>query len=266
MSKTILVVGASGYIGTHLVPELANAGYTVKATSRNVKLLEKRKWEKAGNITLHELDLNAPHNLDALLQDVDVVFFLVHGMNHGHDFIDIEIDAAENFSVALKQSQVKRVIYLGALQPADGFSKHLSARKATGEILRKGDIPITELRAGIIVGPGSAAFEVMRDFVYHLPVIVTPKWVKSRNSPIALRNLLYYLLELLKFEPCRHQIMDIAGPDDITYEDQMRILGKHAGKRIRILPVPFLTPKFAAYWFRFITSVPTNIAKALIGG
>ncbi|MGF1703175.1 NAD(P)H-binding protein, partial [Photobacterium makurazakiensis] len=156
MVKTVLVVGASGYIGTHLVPELSSAGYNVKATSRNVKLLKKRKWEKTGNISLHELDLNTPHNLNELLQGVDTVFFLVHGMNHGHDFIDIEIDAAENFSSALKQSQVKRVIYLGALQPKDGFSKHLSARKATGEILRKCDIPVTELRAGIIVGPGSA--------------------------------------------------------------------------------------------------------------
>lgn len=266
MIKTILVVGASGYIGSHLVPELANSGYYVKATGRNLNLLQKRGWEAMPNIELLELDLNKSKGLDTVLDGVDAVFFLVHGMNHGHDFIDIEINAAKNFSQALKSSSVQRVIYLGALQAEHGHSKHLMARKVTGEILRESGIPITELRAGIIVGPGSAAFEVMRDFVYHLPVIITPKWIKCRNSPIALRNLLYYLLELLHYTPCRHQIMDVAGPEMLSYETQMRKLGEHAGKKVRILPIPFLTPSLAAYWLKFITSVPANIARALIGG
>ncbi|MCG7587153.1 DUF2867 domain-containing protein [Photobacterium sp. OFAV2-7] len=266
MIKTILVVGASGYVGSHLVPELANSGYQIKATGRNLDLLRKRGWGAIPNIELVELDLNVHSDLDGLLQGVDAVFFLVHGMNHGHDFIDIELHAARNFSQALKQSSVQRVIYLGALQAKQGNSKHLDARKRTGEILRESGIPVTELRAGIIVGPGSAAFEVMRDFVYHLPIIIAPKWVKSHNSPIALRNLLHYLLELLHFNPCRHQIMDVTGPEAISYEAQMRKLGAHAGKKVRILPVPLLTPSIAAYWLKFITSVPTNIARALIGG
>lgn len=266
MSNAVMVVGATGYIGSHLVPELASLGYNVTATGRNLKLLEKRGWHEMDNVQLHQLDLNTPDNLPQLLTGIDTVFFLVHGMNHGHDFIDLELDAARHFSHALKVSNVKHVIYLGALQPAQGHSNHLSARKATGEILRESGVPITELRAGIIVGPGSAAFEVMRDFVYHLPVLITPSWVASRNSPIALRNLLYYLLKLLPLPPEDHQIMDIAGPEDLSYEEQLRKLGKHAGKKVRILPVPFLTPGFAALWLRFITSVPTNIAKALVGG
>ncbi|MCW8327812.1 SDR family oxidoreductase [Photobacterium sp. SDRW27] len=266
MIKKILVVGASGYVGSHLVPELANSGYQVKATGRSLSLLRKRGWEAVSNIELVELDLNNDSNLDSLLEDVDAVFFLVHGMNHGHDFIDIELGAARNFSQALKGSSVQRVIYLGALQAEHGNSKHLSARKATGEILRQSGIPITELRAGIIVGPGSAAFEVMRDFVYHLPIIITPKWVKSRTSPIALRNLLHYLLELLHFTPSRHQIMDVAGPEMLSYETQMRKLGMYVGKTVRILSTPLITPSIAAYWLKFITSVPTNIAQALVGG
>ncbi|WP_299015323.1 SDR family oxidoreductase [uncultured Photobacterium sp.] len=266
MIKTILVVGASGYVGSHLVPELANSGYQVKATGRNLDLLKKRGWEAIPNIELIELDLNKHTNLDSILTDVDAVFFLVHGMNQAHDFIDFELNAANNFSQALKKSQVQRVIYLGALQAQSGNSRHLAARKATGEILRESGIPITELRAGIIVGPGSAAFEVMRDFVYHLPIIIAPKWIKSHNSPIALRNLLHYLLELLHFTPCRHQILDVAGPEDLSYASQMRKLGKHIGKKIHILPIPFLTPSFAAHWLKFITSVPNNIARALVGG
>ncbi|MGF1686998.1 SDR family oxidoreductase [Photobacterium japonica] len=266
MAKTVLVVGASGYVGSHLVPELANAGYTVKATGRNLNLLKKRGWEATGNVTLHHLDLNAPDNLDDLLADVDSVFFLVHGMNHGHDFIDIELDAARHFSNALKNSTAKHVIYLGALQPAEGHSDHLSARKATGDILRESGIPTTELRAGIIVGPGSAAFEVMRDFVYHLPVLLTPKWVTSRNSPIALRNVIHYLLTLITLPPQANRIMDMAGPENLSYQDQLRKLGKLAGKKVRIVPLSFLTPSFATIWLRFITSVPTNIASALIGG
>lgn len=266
MSKTILVVGASGYVGSHLVPALASSGYQIKATGRNLDLLRKRGWRQLPNVSLVELDLNHPTDLTPLLADVDTVFFLVHGMNHGHDFIEIELDAARNFSAALKQSQVRRVIYLGALLPNEGHSRHLSARQATGEILRDSGIPVTELRAGIIVGPGSAAFEVMRDFVYHLPVMIAPKWVKSRNAPIALRNLLHYLQELLHFTPCRHQIFDVTGPAPLTYAEQMRILGKQIGKPVRIIPLAILTPTIAAYWLKFITSVPPNIARALIGG
>ncbi|PSW03805.1 DUF2867 domain-containing protein [Photobacterium lipolyticum] len=266
MIKTILVVGASGYVGSHLVPELANSGYQVKATGRNLKLLQKRGWSSIPNIELVELDLNQNTDLRPLLSDVDAVFFLVHGMNHGHDFIDFELDAARHFSQALKLSKVKRVIYLGALQSVKGYSKHLAARKATGEILRESGIPITELRAGIIIGPGSAAFEVMRDYIYNLPVMLTPKWVKSHSSPIALRNVLHYLLELLRFTPSRHQIMDVAGPEQLSYESQMRQLGRLIGKNVHFIPLPFLPISVAAYWLKFITSVPTNIARALVGG
>ncbi|OAN17733.1 NAD(P)-dependent oxidoreductase [Photobacterium jeanii] len=266
MIKTVLVVGASGYVGSHLVPELANSGYQVKATGRSLKLLQKRGWSNINNIELIELDLGLKTDLAPILEDVDAVFFLVHGMAHGHDFIEYELEVARHFSLGLSKSNVQRVIYLGALQPDSGHSKHLAARKATGEILRESGKIVTELRSGIIIGPGSAAYEVMRDFVYHLPIMLTPKWVRSRNSPIALRNLLFYLTELLHFLPSRHQILDVAGPEPLTYSQQMKLLAKQMGKNIRIVPLPFLSPKLAAQWLRVITSVPTDIAKALIGG
>jgi uncharacterized protein YbjT (DUF2867 family) len=266
MIKNILVVGASGYVGSQLVPLLAQQGHNVTATGRDRKLLEKRAWSKFDNIQIVQLNLSNDTNLSLILKDIDVVYFLVHGMSHGHDFVNVELNIAKNFTAYLKQSQVKQLIYLGSLQPSVEHSEHFIARKKTGDILRSSNVIVTELRAGIIVGPGSAAFEVMRDFVFHLPVLITPKWIDSHNSPIALENLLYYLIELLKFTPDAHKIMDVAGPELITYKKQMQIIAGLTGKKVHIIPLSILTPKLASYWFKIITSVPTNIAKALVGG
>ncbi|GLS91430.1 hypothetical protein GCM10007916_24990 [Psychromonas marina] len=266
MINNVLVVGASGYVGSQLVPLLAQKGYHVTATGRDSKILHKRAWSKLPNINIVQLNLSDNPDLTSMLTDIDVVYFLVHGMSHGHDFVNVELDIAKNFTAYLKTSQVKQLIYLGSLQPQQGHSAHFSARKKTGEILRESHVIVTELRAGIIVGPGSAAFEVMRDFVYHLPLLITPKWMTSNNSPIALENLLYYLLKLLTLTPEQHKIMDVAGPELITYQKQMHIIARLAGKKVRIIPLAILTPKLASYWFKIITSVPTNIAKALVGG
>ncbi|MCD9466413.1 SDR family oxidoreductase [Photobacterium iliopiscarium] len=266
MSRNILVVGASGYIGSHLVPNLLNLGHHVTATGRNLKLLEKRGWGNIDNLELVELDLELEQDLTDLFINIDTVYFLVHGMNHGHDFIEFELDCARQFSHYLGLSAVQHVVYLGALQSQTSSSKHLIARKETGNILRDSGKCITELRAGIIIGPGSAAFEVMQDFVYHLPIMLTPSWVTSHNSPIALRNLLYYLTELIECPPDHNLILDVAGPEQMTYKDQMVRLSKVHGKTIRVIPLKWLSPKMATYWLRFITSVPTNIARALIGG
>lgn len=264
--QRILIIGASGYIGSHIIPDLVQKGYQVTATARNIKLLQNRGWHKYNNLTLHPLDLKSPCSLPQLLQEHDVVLFLVHGMAHGHDFIDYELDLAHNFRDALKKSKIKHVIYLSALQPKKGSSAHLATRKATGDILRESGIPITELRAGIIIGSGSAAFEVMRDFVYHLPLLITPKWISSLSSPIALHNLIYYLLQLLDTEPQRHQIFDVAGSETLSYEQQMQVLANKTGKRLRVLPLPCFPMKLSTYWLRVITSVPHDIASALVGG
>ncbi|WP_413111638.1 DUF2867 domain-containing protein [Thaumasiovibrio sp. DFM-14] len=266
INKHVLVIGASGYIGSHLIPLLAARYSQITATGRSLPLLKKRGWDKYDNIYLRQLDL-VYQDVTPLLQDVDILIFLVHGMAHGHDFIDYEISVAEHLRDGIKNSQIKKVIYLGALQPlTSSRSEHLIARQMTGEILRQTDVPTIELRAGIVIGPGSAALEVMRDFIYHLPVLFTPSWVSSRSSPIALQNLLFYLMALIDAPDSENHIYDVAGPEELTYQKQMVLLGHAMGKKVRLIKLPFLTPEMTAHFFGIITSVPSNIASALVSG
>ncbi len=258
-----VVIGASGYVGTHLVEYLVAGGRTVRATSRNIDVLAGRGWE---GVELAEADALRPETLDAALQGVSTAYYLVHSMAAGPRFAELDARAARNFAAAASRQGVRRVVYLGGLTPDDPRSTHLRSRRETGDILRAGDVPVTELRAGMIIGPGSAAWEVIRDLVNHLPVMVTPRWVSSRSTPIALDNLLRYLAEVPRLAEAAGQVYDVAGPDELTYRDIMLIYGKLVGKRPLIIPVPLLTPRLSSYWLRLVTSVPTNIARALIDG
>ena len=188
-------------------------------------------------------------------------------MSAGADFGRLDLVAAENFALACAAAGVKRIVYLGGLVPAGASSEHLLSRRDTGERLRAHPVPVTEIRAGIILGPGSAAFEVMRDLVLHLPVMVTPRWVRAKSPPIALDNLLHYLVEAPGVPEMAGGIYDAAGPETLTYEAMMRAICRILGRREPwILPVPVLTPELSAYWLKFVTAVPANIARALIGG
>ncbi len=259
-----LVFGASGYIGSHLVPYLRARGIPVRAASRRIEVLQARQWE--GVITC-AADALEPASLAAALADVDTAYYLVHSMAAGKDFGQIDLQAAENFARAAGIAGVRRIVYLGGLVPDDADTEHITSRRDTGERLRRGTVPVTEIRAGIIVGPGSAAFEVMRDLVYHLPVMITPRWVRAKSPPIALDNLLEYLLRLPELESSGAGVFDAAGPETLTYEQMMRILAEVAGRRApMIVPVPVLSPRLSSYWLKYVTSVPTSIAQALIGG
>ncbi len=258
-----LVFGASGYIGSHLVPHLVSQGLPVRATSRNVEVIEGRGWQ---DVVLAEADALEPKSLDSVLADVEIAYYLVHSMAAGKNFPELDATAARNFADAAKRQGVKRIVYLGGLVPESPKSKHLRSRQETGDILRAGSVPVTEIRAGMIIGPGSAAWEVIRDLVNHVPIMITPRWVSSRSTPIALSNLLRYLAEAPLLDETAGGIYDVGGADELTYADIMRQYAELVGKSPRIIPVRVLTPRLSSYWLRLVTSVPTNIARALIDG
>jgi uncharacterized protein YbjT (DUF2867 family) len=257
-----LVFGASGYIGTHLVPRLQAEGWTVRAAARNPKVLAARQWP----VEQVAADALQPETLDAALAGIDIAYYLVHSMASGRDFGALDVKAAAHFADAAARAGVKRIVYLGGLVPPDARSEHLVSRQQTGERLRAGPVPVTEIRAGIIVGAGSAAYEVIRDLVNHLPLMVTPRWVSSRSSPIALDNLLEYLVRVATIPQAAGRILDAAGPEYLSYADLMRQYGEVVGRHPRIIPVPVLTPGLSAYWLALVTTVPARIARALIGG
>jgi uncharacterized protein YbjT (DUF2867 family) len=264
VSQPILVLGASGYIGQHLVTALSQRGYTVRAAARRIERLEKRQLP---GVSCHYVDLTWPKNLPDLLNGVETLYYLVHGMGEGGDFVAHERQVALNVRDALRETPVKQIIFLSSLQaPESEQSEHLRARQITADVLRDAGCPVTELRAGIIVGAGSAAFEVMRDMVYNLPVLTPPRWVRSRTTPIALENLLCYLVELLNHPASEHRIFEAAGPDVLSYQQQFEHFMQVSGRHRPLVPVPFPTSWVSVWFLNVITSVPPTIAKALIQG
>ncbi|MGB5260721.1 MAG: DUF2867 domain-containing protein [Gammaproteobacteria bacterium] len=259
----VLVFGASGYIGSNLVARLSATHSPVRASARNREVLLGRGWD---NVELVEADALKPETLAPALSGVDIAYYLVHSMAAGSHFARLDLEAAGNFCRAAEQAGVRRIIYLGGLIPANPVSEHLRSRQETGERLRAGKVPVTEMRAGMIVGPGSAAYEIIRDLVNHLPLMVTPRWVRTRSSPIALANLLDYMLRVSYLDAAVNRSFDVGGPEVLTYEDIMRQYGEVVGKHPVIIPVPVLSPLLSSYWLRLVTSVPTNIARALIEG
>ncbi|EAQ97589.1 DUF2867 domain-containing protein [Congregibacter litoralis] len=265
MATRYLVFGASGYIGGNLVPFLIDRGATVRAVARDREVLEARHW---AGVELVEADALEPGSLIPALAESDIVFYLVHSMAAGKDFGALDLVAAENFARAAADAGVQRIIYLGGLIPdSSSLGEHISSRRDTGEVLREGPVPVTEIRAGIIIGPGSAAFEVMRDLALNLPVMITPRWVRATSPPIALSNLLEYLWKIAHSDEAAGQVYDAAGPEEVDYTSMMRAIARQAGKSPPlIIPVPVLTPTLSSYWLGLVTAVPAPIARALITG
>jgi uncharacterized protein YbjT (DUF2867 family)/uncharacterized protein YndB with AHSA1/START domain len=261
--RLYLVFGASGYIGTNLVPKLLAAGKKVRASARNREVLEGRGWHGLELVSADALD---PQSLAPVLAGVHTAFYLVHSMTAGRGFASLDREAAGNFGRAAAAAGVQRIVYLGGLIPHRPTSEHLRSREETGEVLRQSGVPVTELRAGMIIGPGSAAYEVIRDLVNHLPLMITPRWVQSRSTPVALDDLLQDLISLAELDAAAGRTFDTGGPETVTYEQIMRCYGRLVGRKVRIVAVPVLTPKLSSYWLRFVTSVPIGIAQALVQG
>lgn len=246
------------------MPHLVATGWRVRAAARSRRVLEARDWQ---GVELVEADALRGDTLQTALEGVDVAFYLVHSMAAGGNFGWLDLQAADNFARSAAAAGVRRIVYLGGLVPGGSAGEHIDSRRETGDRLRSGPVPVTEIRAGIIIGPGSAAFEVMRDLVMHLPVMVTPRWVRAKSPPIALSNLLVYLEQVARLPAAAGWIYDAGGPELCSYEDMMREMALALGKRPPlILPVPVLSPGLSSYWLGLVTSVPASIARALIGG
>ena len=260
----IMVFGATGYIGSHLVPALVQGGFTVRAAARRIEVLKARGWE---GVELTSADALDPGSLDPALSGCDIAYYLVHSMASGSRFSELDRRAADHFRAAAERAGIRRIIYLGGLQPPGAAgSAHLASRRETGERLRGGAVPVTEIRAGVIVGAGSAAFEVIRDLVYHLPVMVTPRWVQSRTQPIALDDLIAYLVRLPDTPQTEGRTFDVCGPETLQYEELIRQFAEAVGKRPLILRLPVLTPRLSSYWLDLVTAVPASVARPLIDG
>lgn len=254
----ILVTGATGYIGGRLIPKLLEKGFAVRAFARDPNRLRGKKW--FSDVEIAEGDLGNRESIQRAMQDVDAAYFLVHAMYAGKDFAEREKSFAENFAGAAKN--LKKVIYLGGLLPEGAGSEHLQSRSAVGEILRKNG-NATEFRAGPIIGSGSASFEMTRYLTERLPVMVTPRWVKNEVQPIAVRNVIEYLVAALDKEPLG--VVDV-GADVLTFRGMMKTFADVRGLKRIIIPVPVLTPLLSGLWVGLITPIPNSLALPLIEG
>jgi uncharacterized protein YbjT (DUF2867 family) len=261
----ILVTGATGYIGGRLVPELLAAGHDVACLARSPQKLDDRPWR--GDVEVHRGDLLDPGSLEAPLAGMDAAFYLVHSMGRESDFDAAEARSAENFSDAAGRAGLRHIVYLGGLGDDDArLSKHLSSRHRTGEILRAGPVPVTELRAATVIGAGSLSFEMLRYLTEVLPIMTTPRWVRSKCQPIAVGDLLELLVTSLDQIPESSGVREVGGPDVLTYEEMMRIYAREAGLRKRlIIPVPVLSPGLSSLWVGLVTPLPPSVARPLVG-
>lgn len=254
----ILVTGATGYIGGRLIPQLLEKGCAVRVFVRDARRLEGRRWFE--KVEIFTGDLANREEISRAMKDVDAAYFLVHSMNEGGDFAEREKTIAENFVRAAKD--VEKIIYLGGLLPKDSVSEHLNSRAAVGEILREGG-KTTEFRAGPIIGSGSASFEMVRYLTERIPVMIVPRWVKNDVQPVAVRNVIEYLVAALEHEPLG--IVDI-GADVLPFRGMMETFAEVRGLKRLIITVPVLTPLLSGLWVGLITPIPNSLAVPLVKG
>jgi len=268
----VFVAGATGYVGGRLVPLLLSRGYAVRAGVRSPRKLAARPWGGHPGLSILPADVTDRASLAAAMRGCTVAFYLVHSMGAGGDFAQADRDAAQNMAQAAAEAGVSRIIYLSGLGVTeetgeDGLSEHLRSRSEVGRILSEGPVPTTVLRAAVILGSGSASFEIIRNLVERLPLMITPRWVRTRCQPIAVSNVLGYLVGCLENAATAGLTLDIGGPDVVTYAELFRIFARAAHLRAPlIIPVPFLTPTLSAHWVNLITPVPAHLIRPLIEG
>lgn len=261
--RRCLVTGATGYIGGHLIPELLDRGHSVRALARTPEKLADAPWRDRVEVAKGDLDDAA--SLAAAFTDIDVVYYLVHSMGTSPDFVKAEADAARNVASAARDAGVRRFVYLSGLHPDGELSPHLRSRTAVGDVLIESGIETVVLQAGIVIGSGSASFEMVRHLTDRLPVMTTPKWVHNRIQPIAIDDVVHYLAEAADADVPGSRTWDVGGPDVMEYGDAMQGYADVAGLSRRVIVVlPFLTPSIASWWVGLVTPIPSGLARPLV--
>jgi uncharacterized protein YbjT (DUF2867 family) len=261
--RLYLVTGASGYVGGRLVRDLVREGKKVRVFVRDPNKIHDQPW--AGSVEVVQGTATKREDLDRALAGVHTAYYLLHSINVSTDFEVIEAQMAQRFAEASEAAHVKQIIYLGGIANDENRSRHLTSRMNTGTNLASTSVPVLEFRAGIIIGSGSASFEMLRHVTHRLPIMVTPKWVTNRTQPIAIRDVLYYLRSAANLATPVDRICDIGGPEVVSYIEMMQEFARLSGLRKRVfIKVPVLTPKFSSLWIGLVTPVPTSLARPLV--
>ncbi len=260
----ILLTGANGYVGRRLLPELISQGHEIICAVRDKMRLGLDK-EILSLITIWEVDFLEVVNFEDCPKSIDIAYFLIHSMSSSTDVFDkLEAETAHNFNKYSEYMNVKQVIYLSGIVNDPKLSKHMLSRNNVENILYSGKPNLTVLKAGIIVGSGSSSFEIIRDLCEKLPVMITPKWVLTKTQPIAIRDVMKYLISVQNREECFNQSFDIGGPNVITYKQMMQLYAKTRGIKLAIITIPVMTPKLSSYWLYFVTSTSYTLALNLV--
>ena len=268
-TRTVLVTGATGYVGGRLVPRLLAAGWRVRCLARSSRKLEARSWAGLPGVEIVHGDVNDAPRLVQALRGCYAAYYLIHSMETvGPGYAARDRELARAFAHAAEQAQVPRIIYLGGLgELGDNLSEHLSSRREIEACLASGAVPVTVLRAAMIIGSGSASFEILRYLTERLPVMITPRWVATQCQPIAVREVLRYLVECLDTPATLGRTLDIGGPDVLTYHQLIQMMAGALGLRPRlIVPVPLLTPRLSSLWIHLVTPVSYRMARPLADG
>lgn len=261
----ILVTGATGYIGGLLVPRLLNNGLRVRCLARNPAGLAARPWRDEVEVAAG--DVLDPGGLSEAMRGVEVAFYLVHSLGGGSDFHERDLAAAKNFGNAARDAGVPRIVYLGGLASDTAeLSEHLRSRQQTGDALRQSGVPVTEFRAGVIVGPGSVSFEMIRYLTERVPVMICPRWVYTRTQPVGINEVLEYLTASIGVPESSGRIIEIGGSEVVTYGAMMTTYAEARGLKRLMIAVPVLTPRLSSYWVNLVTPIPGVIARPLIEG
>lgn len=258
----VLVTGATGFVGERLVEPLLDAGHEVRVFVRDAA-----DYRGPRGVDVYEGDLLEPETIPAALEGIDAVYYLVHSMGGGGEFEEMDRKLAANVRDAASEAGTDRVIYLGGLgDERDELSGHLRSRREVEYVLEEGDYDLTALRAAVVIGGESASFQLIEQLASRLPVMITPRWVRTDCQPIAIDDVIAYLEGVLEEPETAGKTLEIGGPDVLTYQSMLQVVSEQLGKRLHILPVPVLTPTLSAYWVNLVTDVDRDVAHALAAG